>query len=50
MFIMAGGKGIRLQPQTLNCPKPLLPIAGKPILEHIINRAKIQGFTNFVFA
>ena len=50
IVIMAGGKGTRLHPQTKNCPKPLLPIAGKPILEHIIERAKNQGFTNFVFA
>ena len=50
MVIMAGGNGTRLHPQTLNCPKPLLPIAGKPILEHIIERAKSQGFTNFVLA
>ena len=48
--IMAGGKGTRLHPQTQNCPKPLLPIAGKPILEHILERAKNQGFTNFVLA
>lgn len=50
MLIMAGGKGARLHPQTINCPKPLLPIAGKPILEHIIDRARKQGFTNFVLA
>jgi dTDP-glucose pyrophosphorylase len=50
MVIMAGGKGTRLHPQTENCPKPLLPVAGKPILEHIINRAKAQGFSNFVIA
>jgi dTDP-glucose pyrophosphorylase len=50
VVIMAGGKGVRLHPQTLNCPKPLLRIAGKPILEHIIERAKNQGFTNLVIA
>jgi NDP-sugar pyrophosphorylase family protein len=50
MVIMAGGKGVRLHPQTLNCPKPLLRIAGKPILEHIIEHAKNQGFTNLVIA
>jgi NDP-sugar pyrophosphorylase family protein len=50
MVIMAGGKGTRLHPQTENCPKPLLPVAGKPILEHIINRAKVQGFSHFVLA
>ncbi len=50
MVIMAGGKGSRLQPQTDNCPKPLLPIAGKPILEHIIERAKKEGFSHFILA
>ena len=50
MVIMAGGKGSRLHPQTENCPKPLLPIAGKPILEHIIERAKVEGFTHFILA
>jgi dTDP-glucose pyrophosphorylase len=50
MIIMAGGKGTRLHPQTENCPKPMLPIAGKPILEHIIERAKTEGFSHFVLA
>jgi dTDP-glucose pyrophosphorylase len=50
IVIMAGGQGIRLRPETLNCPKPLLPVAGKPILEHIILRAKNQGFSNFIIA
>ena len=50
MVIMAGGKGTRLHPQTENCPKPLLPVAGKPILEHIIERAKVQGFSHFILA
>ena len=50
MVIMAGGKGARLHPQTENCPKPLLPIAGKPILEHIIDRAKVGGFSHFILA
>jgi len=49
-IIMAGGKGTRLRPHTENCPKPLLPIQGKPILEHIIERGKSEGFTNFVLA
>lgn len=50
MVIMAGGLGTRLQPHTENCPKPLLPVAGKPMLEHIIERAKAEGFTKFVLA
>ena len=50
MVIMAGGMGARLRPHTENCPKPLLPVAGKPILEHIIERAKLEGFSHFVLA
>jgi dTDP-glucose pyrophosphorylase len=50
MVIMAGGKGIRLRPFTENCPKPLVPVAGKPMLEHIIERAKLEGFNHFVLA
>ena len=50
MVIMAGGMGTRLRPHTENCPKPLLPVAGKPMLEHIIERAKLQGFSHFVLA
>ena len=50
MVIMAGGKGTRLRPYTENCPKPMLPVAGKPMLEHIIERAKFEGFSHFVLA
>jgi dTDP-glucose pyrophosphorylase len=50
MVIMAGGKGTRLQPHTDNCPKPLLPVSGKPILEHIIDRAKAEGFSRFILS
>lgn len=50
MVIMAGGKGTRLRPHTENCPKPLLEVAGKPMIEHIIDRAKLEGFNHFVLA
>ena len=50
MVIMAGGKGSRLHPQTENCPKPMLLVAGIPILEHIIKRARSQGFNHFIIA
>lgn len=50
MVIMAGGKGTRLRPHTEHCPKPMLSIAGKPILQHIVERAKSQGFSRFIFA
>ena len=47
MVIMAGGLGKRLYPITENCPKPLLPVYGKPIMEHIITRAVAEGFSKF---
>ncbi|MDB0047980.1 nucleotidyltransferase family protein [Burkholderiaceae bacterium] len=50
MVIMAGGKGTRLLPYTENCPKPMVCVAGKPMLEHIIERAKLEGFSQFVLA
>jgi dTDP-glucose pyrophosphorylase len=50
MVVMAGGMGTRLRPHTENCPKPLVLIAGKPMLEHIIDRAKVEGFRHFVLA
>ena len=50
MVIMAGGRGTRLRPHTESCPKPLLRVGGKPMLEHIIERAKGEGFQRFVLA
>ncbi len=50
IVIMAGGRGLRLGSDTENCPKPLLKVGGKPMLEHIIERAKMEGFKRFVIA
>lgn len=47
VFIMAGGFGTRLKPLTDNCPKPMLKIGDKPILETLINSFKKAGFVNF---
>jgi dTDP-glucose pyrophosphorylase len=44
MVIMAGGAGKRLWPLTKDTPKPLLPVADKPLLEHILQHARSQGF------
>ncbi len=46
--VMAGGEGRRLMPHTLNTPKPMVQIHGKPMLEHILLKAKSNGFRNFV--
>ena len=50
MVIMAGGKGERLRPFTETCPKPMLLVHGKPILEHIIYRAKTEGCKHFIIS
>ena len=50
MVIMAGGQGRRLLPHTEACPKPLLPVGDKPMLEHIIERGRAEGFRRFVIA
>ena len=49
-MIMAGGFGRRLHPLTANFPKPLLKVAGKPILERIIDQAKESGFVNILLS
>ncbi len=36
-FILAAGKGKRMRPLTENTPKPLLPVGGKPIIQHLID-------------
>ena len=48
VIIMAGGFGKRLMPLTKNCPKPLLPVLGKPVIEHIITKFKNEGFKTFI--
>lgn len=50
VIIMAGGKGERLLPYTSVVPKPLIPIEGKPILEHIIDGFKKFGCSEFSLA
>ena len=47
VVIMAGGKGSRMEPFTKVLPKPLLPVRGKPIIEHIIERFTDLACTDF---
>ena len=46
--IMAGGKGTRLRPLTSYQPKPMIPIANRPCMEHIVNLLKRQGFEDLI--
>lgn len=46
VFIMAGGFGTRLKPLTDNCPKPMLKVGDKPILETLIRQFSRAGFKN----
>jgi mannose-1-phosphate guanylyltransferase/phosphomannomutase len=46
--IMAGGEGTRLRPQTSNLPKPMLPLVGRPMMEHIIALLRRHGITDIV--
>lgn len=50
VVIMAGGRGARLAPLTQTCPKPMLKVAGRPLLETIIERLQAQGFGRFRLA
>lgn len=46
--IMAGGFGTRLRPLTCNIPKPMVPLANKPIMEHIVSLLKKHGIKDLV--
>jgi len=42
-IILAAGFGVRMRPLTDRCPKPLLPVLGRPIIDYTINRVKTFG-------
>jgi len=46
--IMAGGEGTRLRPLTSNLPKPLMPIANRPMMEHVIDLLRTHGITDII--
>lgn len=46
--IMAGGEGTRLRPLTSNAPKPMLPLANKPMMEHIVALLARHGIDEIV--
>ena len=47
-MIFAAGLGTRLKPLTDSIPKALIPIAGKPLLEHVLLKLKAAGFTEII--
>lgn len=49
-IILAGGKGERLRPHTNDKPKPMILVAGKPIIQYIIEQAIVAGIEEIVFA
>lgn len=44
-MILAAGEGTRLRPLTLDRPKPMLPVAGRPLLEHTLNWLRRYGIS-----
>ena len=44
--IMAGGEGTRLRPLSLGMPKPMTPLFGRPVMEHILSLLKRHGITD----
>lgn len=50
VVIMAGGLGMRLRPMTKTVPKPMLPLAGKPMLEHVVEGLRDEGFRDIVLS
>jgi dTDP-glucose pyrophosphorylase len=49
VVIMAGGLGTRLGVLTQDIPKPMVHVVGKPMLLHIVEALRKQGFVNFIF-
>jgi len=46
--MMAGGFGTRLRPLTCNIPKPMVPMANRPLMEHIVRLLKENGFDDLL--
>ncbi|MGZ4754621.1 MAG: sugar phosphate nucleotidyltransferase [Acidimicrobiia bacterium] len=46
--ILAGGEGTRLRPLTSNQPKPMMPVANRPMMEHIVRLLAEHGFDDIV--
>jgi NDP-sugar pyrophosphorylase family protein len=50
VVILCGGKGTRLQPITDECPKPLVPVDGRPFLSHLLERLEVEGVEEVILS
>lgn len=50
VLVLAGGLGTRLRPLTHTVPKVLVPVLGRPFLEHVLEDFALQGFSRFVLS
>jgi mannose-1-phosphate guanylyltransferase len=48
--ILVGGEGTRLRPLTCNIPKPMIPVANRPFLEHVIDYLKQHGIAEVILS
>lgn len=48
-IILAGGYGTRLYPLTINAPKPMIPVAGRPMIEYLIDKIENEESINEIF-
>lgn len=49
VVIIAGGQGTRIASVNSDIPKAMIPVCGKPVIEHQVEMAKRYGFTEFIF-
>ena len=46
--VLCGGRGVQLRPFTYELPKPMVPVKGRPLLEHVIERLRDQGIRDII--
>ena len=49
-IVLAGGYGSRVMPMTHYVPKPMLPVAGRPVIDYAVSRLVAAGITDITFA